>query len=246
MLKFKIFIFFLCPLSVLSQQLKGKIYDQETTVKGATIFNTSRSIITHTDDDGYFNIEASVNDTIIFYSLFHKQQTLELKKAHFTDVLVIELKKTVNDLEEVVITNNPKEKEFVAELHNKNFKTQIQNDRKTNPHLYEPAPSGGIDFIKIAGLIGKLFKSKKVKSTPIITAKYNELDSLFSNDSFFTHKLLTNELKIPEVYKPLFFDYCDAQNINRNLLLKENRFLLLDQLNTCSKGFLAMISESKE
>lgn len=247
MFKIRVLILFLLPFSMFSQQLKGKIYDQETTVKGATVFNTSQSIISHTNDNGDFIIRAAVNDTIIFYSLFHKQQTLQLKKEHFNEILVIELKKVLNDLEEVVITNNPKEKEFVVKTYKDQVDTQIRNDKKENPHLYEPAPSSnGIDFIKIAGLIGKLFKSKKVKNPPIVTAKYHELDSLFSNDPFFTHKLLTNELKIPDPYKPLFFDYCDAQNINRELLLKEKRFLLLDQLNTCSKAFLNMISEYKK
>ena len=66
------------------------------------------------------------------------------------------------------------------------------------------------------------------------------------DDSFFTNKLLTNELKVPEEYKPLFFDYCDAQNINRELLLKENRFLLLDKLNNCSKEFLIVLTENKK
>lgn len=235
---------------MLSQQLTGKIYDQDAVVKGATIFNTSKSIITHTNDKGNFKIKASVNDTIIFYSLFHKQQTLKLTQSHFNTIIVIELKKTINDLEEVVVTNNPKEKEFIAKLHNENINKQIKNDRKENPHLYESrgkALSGGrADFIKIAELIGKLFKSKKVKPTPIITTSYKELDSLFSNDSFFTNKLLTHELKIPETYKHLFFDFCDAQNINHVLLLKENRFLLLDKLNSCSKKFLIMVSVSKE
>jgi len=166
MLKFKIFILFLLPLSMLSQQITGKIYDQETTVKGATIFNTSKSIITHTDEKGDFEIKASVNDTIIFYSLFHKQQTLKLVESHFNNTIVIELKKTINALEEVMVTNNPKEKEFIAKLHNENFNEQIKNDLKENTHLYRPAPSGGgFDFIKIASLIGKLFKSKKSKTS---------------------------------------------------------------------------------
>jgi len=89
-------------------------------------------------------------------------------------------------------------------------------------------------------------KAKKAKPAPVITTSYKELDSLFSNDSFFTNKLITNELKVPEEYKPLFFDYCDAQNINRELLLKENRFLLLDKLNNCSKEFLIVLTENKK
>ena len=55
MFKFKIVILFLLPFSMLSQQLTGKIYDEETTIKGANIYNTSKSIITHTDEKDDFN-----------------------------------------------------------------------------------------------------------------------------------------------------------------------------------------------
>ena len=250
MLKFRFLILLFIPFSIWSQELKGKIYDAETTVKGATVFNTSKNIISHTNEKGIFTIEATVNDTIIFYSLFHKQQSLKLKNDHFDDILVIELKKTINSLEEVVITNDPKDKEFSVKSHNDSFKSQIANDIKENPHLYEPRgkalSNGRVDFIKIAGLIGKLFKSKKVKPAPIITITYKELDTLFSNDTFFTNKLLNNELKIPQEYKPLFFDYCDAQGIDQTLLLKNNRFLLLDKLNTLSKAFIVILSENEK
>ncbi len=244
--KLKVLLLFLIPFSMVSQELVGKIYDEESTVKGATIYNISKAIIRHTNDKGDFKIEASVNDTIIFYSLFHKQQTLKLNKAHFSNTLVIELKKAVNDLDEVMITNNPKEKVFIAKQYKDNFGLQIENDMKERPYLYKPPPSGNLDFVKIASLIGKLFKSKKTKPTPIITMTYKELDSLFSNNSFFTNKLLTNELKIPKEYKSLFFDYCDAKGINQNLLLKDNQFLLLDKLVNYSQEFLVILSENKK
>lgn len=158
--------------------------------------------------------------------------------------MVIELKKTLNNLDEVIIRNDPKAKEFEVESHNENFQTQIKNDIKENPHLYQAPPRpGGIDFIKLASLIGKLFKNKKVKKEPIVTINYKQFDSLFSNDTFFTRKLLTTELKIPKEFQPLYFDYCDGQGINTKLLSKENRFLLLDKLNNCTGEFLIIISD---
>jgi hypothetical protein len=240
----KFFLVFLFPLSLLSQNISGKIYDEESTVKGAKIFNSTKNSLTYTDDKGNFELPASINDTLIFTSLFHKRKRLKLVENHFKDVLVIELKKVVNDLDEVLVTKENKtfnEKRYTAD-----FGLQLKNDMKNNPHLYSPAPSGNIDVVKIIGLVSKLFKRKRNKETPIIRITYKQLDSLFSKSHFFNKSLLTNDLKIPKEFKYLFFEYCDAQQINRDLLKKENRFLLLDKLIKYSHGFLVILSENKK
>lgn len=123
---------------------------------------------------------------------------------------------------------------------------QIKNDIKQNPYKYKPPSSGNIDFIKVASLIVKLFKNKKKKDTPIITITYKAFDSLFKDDDFFNKKLLTNELKIKEVYKNLFFSYCDTKQLDQKLLKKENRVILLDSLFNYSNKFLEIVKKSKK
>lgn len=239
----RILIIFL-PFSIVSQTISGKIYDHESTVKGATIVNKSQNIKSYSDDKGHFKIKASVNDSILFYSLFHKQQILKLDEIHFNDVIVIELKKAVNDLEEVTIKNDVKEKTFSPIEHNTTFNSQLKNDLKNRPYLYGATPSNGLDLIQIANLIGSLFKKKKIKS--IVEIKYQQFDSLFSNDSFFNKKLLINDLKIEKEYQSLFFEFCEAQFINNKLLSEKSKFLLLDKLITCSEEFLTILSEYKK
>ena len=74
----KFVIIFLLPISIFSQNITGKIYDQESTVKGAKIHNTTKRITTYTDNKGYFKLSASINDTLVFTSLFHKEKRLKL------------------------------------------------------------------------------------------------------------------------------------------------------------------------
>ena len=75
----------------------------------------------------------------------------------------------VNNLDEVLLTKEI-EKPFNAETYTTDFGLQLKNDMKNNPHLYSPPPSGNLDFVKIAGLIFKLFKTnKKQESTLICT-----------------------------------------------------------------------------
>ena len=241
-LKFSILIFF--PFSVISQNIIGKVYDSKTTVKGATIYNTTKEQINYSNNNGDFEIDANINDTIIFHSLFHNQKTIIINANHFKETLVIELKKTVNELDEILL-KNIKHKPFDEKKQTITLNKQIKNDIKLNPHKYGAQPNGAINLLAIAGLIRKLFKKKKEKHTPTIPITYKQFDSLFTNDTFFNNKLLTTDLKIPENYKALFFDYCESQQIEKQLVLKENQFLLLEELLKCSNAFLTFLNDYK-
>ncbi len=240
--RLKIIILTIFPITMISQNITGKIYDSKTTVKGASIYNTTKEQINYTDENGDFEMGVNINDTLIFYSLFHNQKTLIINKTHFKDVLVVELKETINELDEILL-RSMKSKSFEEKEQSVALNEQIKKDVKINPHLYRAAPKYGLDFMQIASMIGKLFKKKKTPPPSIISITYKELDSLFSNSNFFDNELLVHNLKISTEYKPLFFDYCGAQNIDNKLLLKDNQFLLLDNLVNHSREFLIVISE---
>ena len=53
-----------------------------------------------------------------------------LLSLHFTEILVIQLKNQVNELEEFALKNKTKEKEFSAEKQNLNLNKQIRKDKK--------------------------------------------------------------------------------------------------------------------
>jgi len=244
--RYKFIVILLFPLLTFSQNIVGKVYDNTTTVKGIKIVNITKNIITYSNNEGDFEIKAIINDSIAFYSLFHNTKLIKVIQKHFEDILVVELKMTTNQLEQVYLSNDPKLKPFNAETFSNNFKSQIAEDMKRYPYKYGIQPSSNIDFVAIAKLIGKLFKKKKYNNQVIKTVNYKEFDSLFSNNKFFNNKLLTTDLKIPNTYKSLFFDYCDAQGIDKKLLANENRFLLLEALYNYSKEFLIILSQYKK
>jgi hypothetical protein len=236
-------VLILIPTFATSQQITGKIYDNESSVKGAKILNTSNNIFTYSNEYGDFSINASIHDTLKFTSLFHEEKKVLLNEKSFENTIVVELTKIVNSLDEVLLMDKT-QKTFKAENYTADIGLQIKNDIKNNPHLYRPPPSGNIDFIKIASLIGKLFKNNKnSKTTSIVPITYKELESLFASHRLMNKNLLKNDLKIPEAYIPLFFDYCENKNIDSKLLLEENSFLLLEKLFTCSEEFSIVISE---
>ncbi|WP_372756930.1 hypothetical protein [Mariniflexile sp.] len=237
--------FTLFPIFVIAQQVHGKIYDNEASVKGAKISNISKNSFTYSNEFGDFSITASVQDTLKITSLFHEEKKVLISALSFENTIVIEIKKIINNLDEVLISEEIK-KPFNAETYTVDMGLQLKNDMKNNPHLYSAPPSGNLDLIKIAGLIAKLFKNKEnTKETPNTSITYKELDSLFANHKLMNEQLLKNDFKIPEIYIPLFFDYCANKNIDSKLLSEDNNILLLDKLFNYSEEFLKVLSDYK-
>jgi hypothetical protein len=236
-------IFLFLPLSVLSQNITGKVYDNETTVKGIDIFNISKRTHTFTDGNGNFKIEASVNDTLSFHSTFHNPKTIIVKQQDLEEVIVVELKKTINKLKEILLQNRIESIDFDDTKEEQKIKKNITEDSKVNPHLYETSSEYGLDVIRLAGLLGKLFKSNKVKDTPKKLIQAKTLDSLFQKDVFFNKTMLSKDLKIPPKYEQLFFDYSELEGIDKTLLSQDNKLLLLERLVILSDAYLKNIKE---
>lgn len=250
-------LYFLCTLSnllifvglllfstsILSQTLSGRVYDENTSVlQGVTVFNKNNKKATVTDENGEFVIQAKVNDTLIFQSSFHQTQQKIASLADFETLLIAELKKEVNTLDEVLLSE--KEKEFDAEKYSTNLKKQIKKDIENNPFDYGEAPVGGINLMTIVKAVISIFKKKPEKE--IIYATQTDFIQLFERDEFFNENLLENNLKIPKQYKNLFLDYCAAKEIEESLLKEENKFQLLDILVVSSNEFRDIIAKYED
>jgi hypothetical protein len=233
----KHFIFLLLPLSIYSQNIKGKIYDKIGTVKDIKVTNTNKQLLTFTDDSGNFEIRAAINDTLHFSSLFYHDIDVKITKAHFNTVIVIELKKVINTLNEVKVISNPYgEEKFLASTETKGLNNSLKEDIKNNPHKYKEHAKYGLDFVYLAKKIVS-GKTKKQSEKPRFI-NYKILDSLFKNDSFFNLKLLKEDLHIEAPL--LFLEYCATKNIKTALLSQTSRLELLDILVKYSKEFLRL------
>ncbi len=237
-------ILFLLPALSLAQTLNGKVYDVETTVKGALVVNISQNVMTYTNDEGDFQISAKVKDTLYVSSLFHTKSLVELKPQDFEDIMIIEVKKAINELDAVLLRDE-REKRFDSIKMQQQLDTQIKEDIKRNPTKYTAPPKYGIDFIAIAKSIGSLFK-RKTTSESIQPITYKTADSLFTNHKFFNKTLLTVDLNIPEDYHALFFEYLESKHINSKLLQKEQQIELLEVIVLSSQEFQKLLEDAKK
>lgn len=224
-----------------AQSIKGYVYDSEATVKGARIINTTKNTLNYSNDKGYFTVRAQENDTLLIFSYFHLEQTLVVSPNMFNEEVVIELKKVTNLLDEVELANNRKKKfDSIAVQTTTAAQGQIAFRKRVfeSGENYRPT----LDVLGLIGAIGKLFKRKN-KTPEIRYVEADDLDKLFKKSTFFTQRLLVNDLKIQKDYHYLFFEYCSAQNINYNLIAGKKEIELMDLLNAYSTEFRELLKE---
>ena len=250
-MRFLLFIVFLITLypTAIAQTLKGKVYDSKSVVKDIKVHNITQNRLTITDKEGNFSIEAKVNDTIAFKSLFYHPKQVVLTQTHFSELNVFEIKKITNELDEVEINAEPEQPEFKVETYNEELHNLIKEDIKNNPGLYRPQTAQyGIDFVYLIDQVIKLFKRKKPKFREKIyqPITYEQMDSLFTKSSLFNKGMLTKDLKIPEDKTKLFYDFCSAKGISSELLQEEKKMELVEQLVLNSQLFLILLEEYGE
>ncbi|WP_298756753.1 carboxypeptidase-like regulatory domain-containing protein [uncultured Psychroserpens sp.] len=238
----RLFFFILIPLFSGAQTIKGVIYDAEATIKGAKFVNKTQNILTYSDGKGLFEIQAKLNDTIVVSSYFHHEQSITVTQDYFGQDVVIELKKITNELDEVEVTKISEKKVDTLALSSTTAKQgQIAFKKRVFGSGKNLQPT--LDLIGLAKAIGKLFKKKTVEVKVI---EVEDLLKLFEKGALFNTVFLRNELNIQETYDYLFFEYCSAQQLSPSLLLKDNEFMLLDELLKHSKAFNILLEEHKK
>jgi len=241
-LRYFIFILSFVCTQLHGQKLVGKVYDNETTIAGVTVYNSNQDIVAVTNNDGDFSISARVNDTILFSSLFHKTQKVVLKPIHFNGVYVFELIKITNALDEVNVKSVTKPKTFEEDRYEQKLRKQITEDQKANDQKYAPLNNNqGVDFVYLFKKLRDLFKREKKNETTLLTS--DDLMSFYEEKNFFNERLLAVNLKIPKSYHKLFLDFCTTEALNKNILSEENKMQFLEILVNKSQVFLKLINE---
>lgn len=244
---------FISGMSIAQESIYGIIYGNNAVVPYIKITNTTNNSTNFSSEDGSFTLKASIGDTVIFTSSFYENKTLVLNKTHFSETLVIQLKEEINILEEIILKNDTKIREFNPVDFNEELNVLIKTDVENQPWEYKPQPDGqyGVNLAGFLYLAKKIFpknehnyKFKKKKYVSTLKISYNDLMTLNRTDNFFTDTFITNDLKIPKESKYEFFAYIEDQKISAELLNNENQFLLTEKLIEISADFLNSINHT--
>ena len=222
---FILFLLLSCVCFSQNQKLiHGKVSYQDSFQKNVDVINFTTKKLTQTNTLGEFDIEAKVNDVLIFMSESFADQKYTLTAKDFEkSLLLIKLIEKPVPLEEVVI-RQIKAIKIEATSYNgiKMAQLERQQSNPVNIAIYTGEIPLGMDFIQIGKMIGKLFKSKNPKpKAPEEKITFKEYAKANFDESFFSKTL---ELKNGEI--PRFIDYCDADPQSKTVIEKDELAIL--------------------
>jgi len=238
-LRIFIIIILFCVQSVKAQQVRGIIYDSDERISDFEIVNLNSGIYSTTNQEGYFTISTDLGDTLVFNSIQFEKQILIVKKRHLQEPIVIELKKTINALDQVNISSSTME--FNVEKANNELKKEFLTDLERNWFIYYPPNPKGNLFDGFVSVINKLF----TKKPEIRIIKLSDYQELFTWDDTLNFEYLENSLGIPENHYSLFLDYLESKSLNYELLDNSRRLDLIQKINHISEEYIIMLKSNE-
>lgn len=222
-----VFFLLLCCTSFSQKLIRGKVSYQNTYQKNIDIINFNTKYQTQTNNAGNFTIEAKTGDVLIFMSESFADQKYKLTAEDYEKgTISIALVEKPIPLEEVEIAQ-VKALKMPAVSYNDMKMAKIQKDaaRPKNKDVYTGEIENGIDFIQIGKMIGKLFKSKKPKTSPETSLSFQEYAKANFNESFFT-----KTLKLQPSDTARFLEYCEADPKSKSVTKTNDELAILEFL----------------
>lgn len=208
------------------KQVSGKIVCNEIAVKSVDIINLTTKKSTTSDKNGFFTIEATVNEMLYFISEDYHDLKVKITHDNVNKNLIINLTQKPIEIEEVLIEKKTSFKGIGS--YNDIKMAKIENDA-TAPKVvgvYTGEIVNGVDFVQIGKSIWKLIKGKKkTPSTKEEEIDYQEFIETVFNEEFFTKTL---QLKADQVQ--LFLDYCLTDEKFLETISKKNKFEMMNAL----------------
>jgi hypothetical protein len=225
-----------CIGQVLTRKpLHGMVVNDSVNVDSGYVLNINSKSRTFIASQGFFDIMAKTNDTLLFSSLGLKSKKIVLAEKDF-DVLLLTIKLNtfINQLDEVII------KKIVIKPNLGKIQsiidTQYFDDKQSslkNPLMPSLEIVNGMNFMAIGTMIGKLFtKDKPDKIKVVDYGSFSEIVPKRISVFFFTNTL---QLKEDEI--GLFLIFCENNPEAKVLLNPTFEFQLIDFLITKNEEF---------
>lgn len=226
-----------CYNPIIAQtKLTGIVTSENITLFNVEVINTTKKTSVKSNDKGEFQINADVNDEIIFFFKNYLQKNIKILKEHLNIHNKITLTKRPIELDEIKIVKAPKVTIINSYESLKIAKIEKEQSRPKVIGVYTGEIQNGIDFMaignKVADLIGKIFK------------KNDDIKKSYSKTSFedyldinFEHEYLIRKLNLQENEFELFLSFCKKSNEVNDVINKNNKLDVFEFLIKKRKEF---------
>jgi len=197
-IKFSFILFFLVTFvqgqtAAISKKINGKVTSSYNDLEGIYLINLKTEKSTLTEHGGYFSINASVGDTLLFSSVQFKGLKVALKESDFTStIFFVKMEPIVRFLNEVKINEFKNINAVSLGIISPFTKHYTPAQRK----LFTATSGGGI--LPVDPIINWLSgRTAMLKKEVEVEKKETLMDKV---DGWFETKYFTQTLKIPAEY----------------------------------------------
>ncbi|WP_103867193.1 hypothetical protein [Aquimarina sp. I32.4] len=235
MTKFIRFLFIIISIHSFGQSelLKGKIVADSLQGYAINIVNFTKEIGATNEDNGFFEISASIGDSVVFSSVQYQTKTIIVVQNHLQEEInTIVLHPRVQKLEEVKVSTIELTGNIDRDIGAVELDPFVDNQVLGLPFSDKPQPTvaerriytarSGILDLPINYLSGKLKKLKRIKALEDLDAVVQRGEITF-NTTFFV-----DELKLPEDLITDFMYYCAKDEYFVDLLENSKRLTLVE------------------
>ena len=223
--------------------LIGQVKCDETKVDNVIVFNVNSRSGSVVKNEGNFEINAKIRDTLVFSSINFFTKKIVLENENFTaNPFIVKLELKINNLEEVKVSNNNAKYNPIKENTQKYVDKKYFDDKQSsltgsNVNML----TNGADFVRLFKDVVKLFKSKNPKQIDYFAdVSFTELVLSKVKYSYFI-----NTLKLKDEEIRLFLVFCENDAKSNDLSRYKSNFELMDFLFNKNKEFTNIKNEKK-
>lgn len=225
--------------------LIGQVKCDEIKDYNVIVFNVNSRSGSVVKNDGNFEINAKIRDTLVFSSINFFTKKIVLENENFTaNPFIVKLELKINNLDEVKVSNNNAKYNSIQENTQKYVDKKYIDDEKShlkNRNIFTGEIENGTDFIRLFKDVIKLFKSKKPKQIDYFANV--DFTDLVLRKVKYTY--FTNTLKLKDEEIRLFLLFCENDEKAKDLSRYKTNFELMDFLFNKNKEFNTIKSQSK-
>ena len=216
------------------KSLHGMVVNDSVNIQSGYVLNVNSNTRAFVKSQGYFDILAKTNDTLLFSSNGLKPRKIVLTQKDFTvSVLIVKMNAVINPLKEVVITKTDLKLNLgsIQDIIDKQYFEDKQSSLD-NP-LMPTDIKYGMDIDRVGKIIWKsLFKENYQKDKDADYGDFTEVVPKRIKQFFFT-----NTLKLKEDEIGLFLIFCENDSKSEALLKPEAEFELIEFLIVKNEEF---------
>lgn len=224
---FYLFCQFCFGQTLTKKSLHGMVVNDSVNIQSGYVLNVNSNSRTFIKAQGFFDILAKTNDTLLFSSMGLKSKKIILSNKDFAvSVLVVKMNTLINPLKEVVVSRTAI-KPNLGSIQNI-IDREYFDDKQSSPDnpLMPSKIKYGMDIDRIGKMIWKsFFKENSDKEKVVYYGNFSEIVTNRMHQFFFT-----NTLKLKEDEIGLFLIFCENDSKSKALLKPESEFELIEFL----------------